>query len=322
MQKKKESLEGEKGKDKKEKKKPLQISEVLDTYLRETYALRYVTVVQVVRLLYGTKMYHGVNKRYRALSEAKYVHDFMLPTTKRLSPYIYVVSAKGCRYLREEDGIDATEYYKPSELEELSHSFLWHILQTNDFIIAARTVGKVQENFYVNKWWHDLDMKKKPLVVRYEQKYTGKEGEEKTREVKKQVVPDAFIDFRKKTETGKVWQYAYWLELDRGTEAESKFKDKIEKIYMSIKKGVAAEYFGVKRISGVLFSTTAGEGRAALLRKYAMEKLAELHANSDNVALFLFGVQPHDGNIDIEQMFFTKYWFEPRKEKEAVALLV
>ena len=103
--------------EKKEKKKPLQISEVLDKYLQENYALRYVTTEQITRLLYKPSMYTTVNPRFKALKDAKYVHAFMLPTVKRFSPFIYAASAKGCRYLREQNGMDAEDYYKPSELE-------------------------------------------------------------------------------------------------------------------------------------------------------------------------------------------------------------
>jgi len=165
-------------------------------------------------------------------------------------------------------------------------------------------------------------MKKKPLVVGYQQKYKSTSGEEKTKEVKRQVVPDAFIEFRKKLDTGKIRQYAYLIELDRGTAAERYFKEKIEKIYMSIKQGVAFEYFGVKRISGVLFPTVAGANRVLWMQKHAMEKLTELHASPEMIALFLFGIQPHDGRIDIQETFFTPWWIEPRKEKEAVTLLI
>ncbi len=291
---------------------PFIISEVLDTYLRELYSYRFLKAEQLTRLLHSMGSLTKVQTRLKHLTDHRYLHAFQLPTVKSKSPYIYVVAAKGIRYLKDQ-GVEATAYYRPSEVTELSHGFLWHVLQLNEFLIAGRRVAKAYPAFTLASWRHDLDMKGHPMKVSLVKAGPGQ------KDVVKVVWPDGWLVFQQKREGKKDAQFAFWVELDRGTEGVKPFKEKIVKILAAIKSGECQQYFHEEHIDHIVFATTAGETRVEQMRKWTMEQLAELHVKPDTRDLFVFSA--YQPGSDPTQVFFTPVWRLPLKEKAPIPLL-
>jgi hypothetical protein len=296
----------------KPQKSPFIISEVLDTYLRELYSYRFLKAEQLTRLLHSMGSLTKVQARLKQLTDHRYLHAFMLPTVKSKSPYIYVVAAKGIRYLKDQ-GVEATAYYRPSEITELSHSFLWHVLELNEFLIAGRRVTKAHPAFSLVSWQHDLDMKGHPMKVSLVKAGPGQKDSIKV------IWPDGWMVFGQKREGRKDAQIAFWVELDRGTESVKPFKEKIVKILSAIKSGECQKYFAIEHIDNIVFATTAGENRVEQMRKWTMEQLAALHVKPETRDMFVFS--SYRPGADPQEVFFEPRWQLPLKEAAKIALL-
>lgn len=283
---------------------PFIISEVLDMYLRAFAEFHFLTAVQLTRRFYKPGTLTTVQTRLKALVDAGYLHSFMLPTIKSKSPYIYVLAAKGARYLRDIDELAVEVVYKPGELEELSYSFLHHLGELNDFLLCARGLEQAAPDWRVAKMWHDVTLRKKPLVV--PGSFFG--GNSKPRSV----CPDAFLDIRQSIEGQRQRQYCIWVEVDRGTEALEAFKDKIVRIAGSVQSGVVHEYFGIKQVSAVAFATTAGNKRVREMQKWTLEVLEEKHAPPAIVDLFVFA--SFSSTQTANEVFFEPVWITPQKD--------
>ncbi len=296
--------------------RPLAINQVYDTYLTVFSQLYFLKAEQLTRRLYKMGMLTTVQARLKLLTEAGYLHSFHQPTVKSKSAYIYTLAAKGVRHV-ENNGRDVAVYYKPSELIELSHPWLWHVLELNDFIISAQTLEKTVPQVSLARLHHDLSMKKEPIQVPMET-WKNKAGETVTRFV--DVWPDTFLDFRVRREGEKPLQYCFWVELDRGTEQTiDRFKGKIRRIVAAILSGKMQEYFGIKHLSAVLFPTTAGNRRVEQMRKWVIEILTDLHAKPDLVEMFLLA--PFTASMTHQQVWFDPLWVTPLKEQTPISLL-
>lgn len=307
-------------------KKPFILTQQLETYLATIYTYRFLRADQVTRLFYQLGSLSKVQERLKLLVDHKYLYAFQLPTVKTRSPYIYVVIGKGISYLQEQ-GIEATAYYRPSQLEELSHGFLWHVLELNDFLISAVRVGSVNPASRLEQMQHDLDLKKTPLKVSYTPL-----GSEKAKNGT--IWPDAWLEFRMSPGDGKKDRvYYFWHEHDRGTEGVKPFKDKLVRILAALQSGKMQEHFHFKTLSGVTFATSAGEKRVAQMQKWTMELVGELKLKRETTELFLFTEQvyqvkkPANNNrltikyVDTKQMFFEPVWKLAVKEEAPINLL-
>jgi hypothetical protein len=285
-------------------KKPLAISQVLDMYLRAFAEFHFLTAVQLTRRFYKPGMLTTVQTRLKSLVDAGYLHSFMLPTIKSKSPFVYALSAKGAKYLRDVDEVVADVVYKPSELEELSHSFLHHVGELNDFLLAAKSLEQVAPGWRVAQIWHDLTLHKNPLVV--PGNFFG------TKSKPRSVYPDGFLDIRQSIENQRQRQYCLWVEMDRGTEAVEPFKDKIVRIAGAIQSGVVQDYFGIKQVSAVAFATTAGNNRVKQIQKWTLEVLGEKHTPPGVVDLFVFAI--FSSTLPPRDVFLEPIWITPHNE--------
>ena len=289
------------------------ITEIADTYLRTIASFHFVTGQQLTRRLYKMGMHTTVMARLKKLVDTGYLHVFWLPTVKSKSPNVYTLSAKGAKYLKEEAGLDVERVYKPSELAELSHTFLWHILDLNNFLIAAYLFEKEHPAYRIAAMQHDLTLKKKPIEIPAPPKGLPS-GKPKT------LIPDAFLDIRMTPGGGKRQrQYNFWVELDRGTETNiAGFKQKIRTLLQAIITQKAQEYFSVRQFSAIVFPTTAGEKRVEQMRKWTFDVLTEEKAPEEIMTLFLFTFMSPD--VDPATLFLTPVWRTPLSSYPPVSL--
>jgi hypothetical protein len=251
-----------------------------------------------------------------------------LPTIEGKSPYIYTLAHKGVKFLREE-GREIEVVYKPSEIAELNHSWLKHLLELNDVLICAKQVEKGDSGFLLYSMWHDLELKRKPLQAPVSLMAITEQEKKSTK--LRPVVPDGVLDFRKAEEGKKTKQFAMWLEHDRGTEGKETIQRKVRSIVAVVLSGAVKEYFDIKRLGNVCFITSAGSDRAETLRKWTMEALASLHAKADIRDLFVFSYFPYHMDekihkivleeLDHAVLFCSPVWQLCLKEEKPIALL-
>jgi hypothetical protein len=302
------------------------VSERMTDYLQQLARYRFLTAEQITRLNHKMTGLTAVRTKMRQLVLAEYVNATVIPTKKRNSANIFTLGTRGARLL-EKSEVDVKKFYTPEELEDLGHDFLWHVLQLNDFIISANRVIDENTGWYLDSFVHDFEIEKRKIrfeaVERY-QVLNGKEYVEKEKKVTRWIEPDTLLVFRKKLDNGKIRQAVYILELDRGSESEGYFKQKIENYYYAITSGALLKYFGVNHFDGIIWSTTAkSTNRVALMQKHTMNVLGGLHAKQQIVDLFLFNTQPERvTEINVHDIFFSPVWRFGLKERPPIALLV
>lgn len=297
-------------------KPPLQITETLENYIQAFNQYYFLTSKQLTKAMgYKPSMYTNVKPRLYDLVEEKYLQVVRLPTVDGKGPYIYTLAHKGVKYLREL-GQEVEVTYRPSNIAELNHSWLKHLLELNDFLICAKQVGDGKSGFRLYRMWHDLMLKRNPIKAPVSLMATT-EAEKKSKRMK-DVVPDGVLVFRKEQEGKKTLQYSVWIEHDRGTEGRKTIMDKVRAIVAAILSGAVKEYFDIPKIENVCFITSAGSDRVETLRKWTMEALASLHVKSGMRDLFVFSCFPYAidqktnkiilHELDYEEVFFQPVW--------------
>lgn len=294
--------------------KPLQINETLERYIQAFNQYYFLTSKQLTKLMgYKPSMYTNVKPRLGDLVEAKYLQTIHLPTVEGKAPYIYTLAHKGVKYLREL-GQEVEVTYRPSNIAELNHGWLKHLLELNDFLICAKQVEKGESGFRLYKMWHDLALKRNPIKAPVSLMATT-EAEKKSKRMK-DVVPDGVLVFRKEQEGKKTLQYSAWIEHDRGTEGSKTIKDKVRAIVAAILSGAVKEYFDIPKIENVCFITSAGADRVETLRKWTMEALASLHVKPGMRDLFVFSCFPYaidqkTNKIILHELNYEEVFFQP-----------
>jgi hypothetical protein len=247
-----------------------------DTQILKKFALYpYLTVDQVTRMLYSKASATYVSTRLSTLAK-----EFYLYRSKRLSanhPYAYTLGVRGVRLLQSE-GIGVS--YRPANYMKLSYPFFEHLMEVNEFLIAASFVPSIHPDIELWSLKHDLILRKE-LPNR-------------------PVVPDGWIEFRRIRE-----QQCIWLELDRGTEDTQKdFRRKIADILEYTSDGYEKD-FGTPSVT-VAFATTAGEKRLHTMLAWT-EREVEEASKFEEADLFRFTAIP-SGPLDPKFLFFSPLW--------------
>src|SRR5437879_1393733 len=107
------------------------------------YQFHYLTVPQVTRLIYGTKVDHYTNEQLKRLTDAGYLFRFPRPDSKRGNKQlITTLATKGIKHLKE-TGKEHQVYFRPGDTPP-SILHLEHELAVNDFLIAASLLPKCE----------------------------------------------------------------------------------------------------------------------------------------------------------------------------------
>src|SRR5436305_9130477 len=98
-----------------------------------------------------------MQEKLKGLYEAKYLDRFYQP---RYEPhgsllYVYLLAAKGIKYLHDHCGIDAYVYYRPSDNHKRSPLDVPHDLALNEVFIAARHLEKHEPSVHLFEARHE-----------------------------------------------------------------------------------------------------------------------------------------------------------------------
>ena len=193
---------------------------------------------QIQRLLgFGTAT--RVNFRLQKLFHRGYLARHYLPTLKGSSQAIYGLDRLGLPVAAERLGKDTADLWHPKALHPF---FLAHQLAVNDVRIAFELAARAHDHHQLLQWL--------PEEEAYDRFFFGTSW--------RSLTPDAFLRYR----VGKQVLAAF-VEVDRGTMPNRRFKEKIERYFAYDVSGRYAERYKGQRFR-VLVITSSAERLANL----------------------------------------------------------
>lgn len=243
--------------------------------------------------------YTTIASRLKYLVDEKYLNAHHLPTAEGQRPYGYSLSLKGRQY-EEEQNRPVLIYWEKNQIESRSPGWKMHLLSLNDFLITTRLLPVFDPTLTIARISHDLLLKRKP----YE--YQDSSGTCYT------LQPDAIIEIHQEREGKNRLRSLIWVELDRGTNDNLKFRNHLTHIYNYVARGYAERDFGTANIV-VVFPTTAGDRRVEHMRQLArLEFGEEVKETQRRNRLFLFAAVPplmQPQSISPLEMYETPFWY-------------
>ena len=278
-----------------------QITEKESDILLHLLEFHYLTVLQIHRVL-GSRPASIWETRSRLIHLGKLglIRKQILPSRSRGLAYIYSLAAPGWKYL-EAQGYEVVFKQTPSE-DVKEFLFLTHTLRLNDILIAGRLLEKQTPGIVLTEIRHERAMKRHGIAIQYH---------EGSREVKGQMMPDAFIDFSFTAPfRSKPGRCSVVLELDRSTSEAYQFRKKIRKYVSFVGVPGQSPYqteFGSDVITIAFVASERGPGRVAKMRTWVQLELAKLE-KLDMAHLFLFTHIPSSGEVNTRSFFLSPTW--------------
>lgn len=283
--------------------KPFAIKPIHDLLLRGSadmpvglYHLHLATAEQLTRLHYKAGMITHVKRRLKALVDNNYVRVDATPIPhygpKRITfsaLYYYTLGLKGVAYLRS-IGYEVEPSFRAGKEIGKSYLHMAHALELNDVYIAAFKLKMVHEQYHA-RFIHERKLKQQPYEV------TLPSGQ------LIRLIPDGVIDFRQRRPGQADLSMPVFLEHDRGSEHEVKFRSRIRAYRTHIRAGLITRVFNAER-AVVAFSTFAGMKRVADMRNWTWE---ELHGDPTLLSLFVFANLPKPPTP--EQLLLEPRWY-------------
>lgn len=234
-------------------KKPNIVSKATERILRAAHFYRFLTAYDFLKLFYrlGSLTYVRALASELAggedLKTNEYLYRFKLPGTSN-GTRIYTPGVKGRNYLAKEMGLPADWYFRPHKLKYLSYSKADHNLSLSRFLIAAQAWAKKQSSFRIAH-----------LRICYELAQTAPliqiDTQGKTENIK--VIPDGWILFEKLRNGAHERFMPTWIELDRGTEHQLRFKQHVRSRIAFIQSGSYRQLFHTNAV--VIAYVTTGQ---------------------------------------------------------------
>jgi hypothetical protein len=177
---------------------------------------KYLTAMQVCRLLYAKSSLTHVQEKLKSLVDESYV----LPLGGRALnlPRIYTLSSKGRRYAALL-GRPTAKRFRRAEEREKEHNlfFMRHTLAVSDVLIAARLLSQTAPGIVLNRMFLERELKRRIYVeVRELTAQDSRRGR------KICIEPDAALDF-----TTEIYRDFFYVEVYRHLPMESRFKQKV-----------------------------------------------------------------------------------------------
>jgi hypothetical protein len=275
--------------------KAFAITPVYDLLLRGSqdmpiglYHLHLATTEQLTRLHYKPGMFKTVSKRLKMLTDNGYIQADCIPTKLFKSPYYYTLDTKGMRYLSD-IGMDTDMSFRASKEVSESYLHLRHALELNDVLIAALRLRLAHPDFYLARFVHERTLKRMKISL----------------------VPDGFLDVRKRRPGMADLSLSLILEHDRGTE---QFKRRIRAYKAFLAAKGQQQLFGAETVA-VIFTTFISSKRVTQMRDWTKQ---ELQAEPQLAGMFLFAELPKP--LEARHLLFERRWLTLNSD-QPIALL-
>jgi hypothetical protein len=256
----------------------------------------YLTAAQLLRLFYKASPANltGVQRRLSRLFRAGYVErgEPERPLRGGSVAYVYCLSQQG-RSIIKSLGLPLPPRFRPSEWTRHPNGFWAHRLACSDFFLAAELLGRTHPTLSLER----LVLERAFRRVRSSVVITGK---------RRVVIPDGWLALREMAGM-RSWLSPILLELDRGTERRSAWREKVRALLAWIDEPYE-ELLGVDAVT-VAVLTTSGEQRARSLKAWTEEELTALGRTRHGDWFRIAGMVP--ACIPPAALFLAPTWLVP-----------
>jgi hypothetical protein len=174
-------------------------------------------------------------------------------------------------------GVEADYFYRPWKASHYSFSFLQHHHSVTKFIVSLFCFVRMDPSYQVVELRHGFAIARNPprLTLRVDEQETTVE-----------VIPDAFVYVERTCPDQSTFEgFALWIEIDRGTETKSKFKNLVlNRINLVRSKGYET-YFGTPALLCCYLTVGATMDyrltRLQRIREWTAQVLAEQELDLD-----------------------------------------
>lgn len=300
--------------------KPVMLSARDLAIVRAIATYRFMTADDVAQLLFRPTSLTYVREVLRRLCGGgdyvarHFLYRFPVPSSTRGTKVrAYALGVKGREVLLEEG------YYRPYKLRYLSYGHIWHALTLTRVMCAAHAWCRRKEScFRVAKVSLAYELSRTlPLVPM--------ETEGQTTHVA--VVPDAFVCFERAD--GKKFQVL--LEIDRGTEFQKAFKQRVRGRIELVRSDMYLRVFQIPAVVvayatiGALPMDEDRQTRRATMERWTREVVSELIPEEDRqewLGIFRFCTLPADIYTNMNRLFVETFWRRPDSETPVPLLIV
>ena len=162
--------------------------------LQAVWFHHFITAEQLLR--HRDRSINGLAKmqeKLKWLYEQKYLDRFYQPrySPHGSLPFVYLLAAKGIKYLSDTLGIAAHVYYRPSDNLKRSPLDVPHDLALNEVLIAARHLEKSESRVHLFEARHEWMLRQETYKVSLYRETQSQLVREDVR-----FTPDGWLDFR------------------------------------------------------------------------------------------------------------------------------
>ncbi len=269
-------------------KEPVALKPGEQKILQAVSELHYATNEQLCRRFYAVSSLPYVCRMTKKLTELGYLgidyrrQKFAVGRSK----YIFFLSPRGHRYFADQG---MTNLPKCTAYKEHLQA---HILGINDVILTAYGYTFLAPHrAAVQLVQHDLVLKRQPVVLTIDGK-------------RRSYIPDLWLEM---TIDGERWNFC--VELDRGTEQEPKWRDKV-RLLLAFARNGAKERFG-ERMSAILIIVNPEESHRGAHRLTQLLRWTETYLREQGREawgqVLLFGAL--DPSTCSAEGFFQAHWW-------------
>ena len=247
--------------------KPVILHKRVEEILKTISFYRYMTALDVTRLLYSPGSLRYVRSLLSQLSGGadfvnnQYLYRFRLPSVSTgNSERIYTLGSRGRDFLTREVGVSADWHFRPDKVKHLGYGQLVHNLVLTRFVVSAAAWARQRADFRLAKTRICYELAQAPAVV-------GVRGE--GRKAALAVIPDAWLLFEKLQDGKHEKWLPVLLEIDRGTQDQAKFRERVESRIEFIRSGAYRELFETEAVT-IAYATTGETPEYRETRRRAM----------------------------------------------------
>lgn len=208
---------------------PMQLTDRDQAIIRAVHDFRLLRQDQLAQLFFGSRS--TAQRVLQRLYQHRYLNRHFLPVYAGRGPTLYTLDQRGVELLRLEAGLDPIKRYAANDLKS---DFLNHLAAINDVRIAV-TLAAQRAGYELVRWLSDYDLKADYDRVQI----AGASG----RRQLVSLIPDSY--FTLKTPRG----YANcFLEMDMGTMALERFKNKVRAYIVYHQTGAFEQRYGARSV--------------------------------------------------------------------------
>lgn len=245
-----------------EDRPPFRMSERDQAIVAAVYTHRTLTSTQIETLFFPDSDHTRCNKRLKRLFHHGFLERAEQPQslTEGRKPLLYMLDERGARLLANLRGVDREAIDWHPRHNEVGHTFLDHLLETNNVRVAIERAAQ-QAGWEIETWHNERTLKSREMKDHVT--LVGPKGGRHCAAV----IPDGYFALN----TGQ-YRYHHMLEVDRATLtgrsprwARRDWARKI-RVYMEfVKQGLYQKRYGTKSLR--VLTVTIGERRMQNLKE-------------------------------------------------------